>query len=145
MFPICSLQTSSPFRVASGASREPPTRDFALYPPYGELSRRPAVVFLTKRKALKRNEWLELLSYFMFWNTQESSYRDPRISASEENHSFHSITKHPKELNLDSYMLVQFCSWFQFHVPLFKSHALLYTTIDKKKGQYNIFYIQGLH
>lgn len=85
----------------------------------------------------------------MFWNTQESSYRDPRISASEENHSFHSITKHPKELNLDSYMLVQFCSWFQFHVPLFKSHALLYTTIAKKRDNIIFFiskdYIEPRH
>ena len=79
----------------------------------------------------------------MFWNTQESSHRDPGIFATEGNHSFHSITRHPRELNLDSYMLVQFCSWFQFYVPLFKSHALLYTTMTKKKGRYN--YIQGLH
>ena len=69
----------------------------------------------------------------MFWNTQESSHRDTGIFATEGNHSCHSITKHARELNLDSYMLVQFCSWFQFYVPLFKSHALLYTTMAKKR------------
>lgn len=30
-------------------------------------------------------------------------------------------------------MLVQFCSWFLFYVPLFKSHALLCTTMAKKR------------
>lgn len=83
----------------------------------------------------------------MFWNTQESSHRDPGIFATEGNHSFHSITRHPRELNLDSYMLVQFCSWFQFYVPLFKSHALLYTTMAKKREDITIskVYIEPLH
>ena len=83
----------------------------------------------------------------MFWNTQESSHRDTGIFATEGNHSCHSITKHPRELNLDSYMLVQFCSWFQFYVPLFKSHALLYTTMAKKREDITISkaYIEPLH
>lgn len=83
----------------------------------------------------------------MFWNTQESSHRDTGIFATEGNHSCHSITKHPRELNLDSYTLVQFCSWFQFYVPLFKSHALLYTTMAKKKENIIIHkvYIEPLH
>ena len=48
---------------------------------------------------------------------------------------------------VDSYMLVQFCSWFQFYVPLFKSHALLYTTMAKKKENINIHkvYIEQNH
>ena len=94
--------------------------------------------FPYQTKGVKRG----MNGYLMLWNTQESSQRDPGISASEGNLSFHSITKHPRELNLDSHMLVQFCSLFKFHVPLFKSHALL-CTIMTKKGKYN--YIQGLH
>ena len=58
-----------------------------------------------------------------------------------------SLPKERRELNLNSYMLVQFCSWFQFYVPWFKSQALLYTTMTKK-GENIIMskvYIETLH